>query len=184
MAESRDPGKRRFPRARERIPVQLTLDDGKRRFKATVYTVDISLTGVFFSTKFYLKTGMMLDLEFKMPNDDRVVRTRGIIIREVRLDERQKRSKLQSGFAMRFIEYHADAKAVLAASFMIAELDEFISDYLYRRSKKPKNEKDQLRDVVIAWEVGKMELKGGELDLMRDRIQVDSEGKIRRKKRR
>ena len=39
--------KRRFPRAKEDISVQLTLDDGKRQFEANVHSVDISLTGIF-----------------------------------------------------------------------------------------------------------------------------------------
>ena len=181
MAKIPTSDNRRFPRAHESIPVLLTLDDGKKKFAATVYTVDVSLSGVFFASEFYLKPGMILEMEFKMPNDPRTVRTRGIIVREVRINQRMSGPRTQSGFAMRFIEYHGDAKTVLAASFLIAELDEFVKDYLIRRSEKPKTELDQLREVIIAWEVGKMELKEGELDLMRDRIQVDKEGRIRRR---
>lgn len=173
--------KRRFPRAKETIPVRIWIDDGKREFNATVYTVDISLTGVFFASEFFLKAGTELQLEFSMPNDERTVRCTGVITREVRIDERRGRSL--SGFAIRFTEYHADAKTILAGSFLIAELDEFVNDYLERRSVKPKSELEQLSDVIIAWEVGKMELRGGELDLMRDRISVDKDGRIRRQTR-
>ena len=170
---------RRFPRAKESIPVKLTLRDGSKEFEATVHSIDISLSGVFFSSSFFLKPGTVLELEFKMPNDERRVRVRGMIVREVRVND--PRHKGRAGFAMRFVEYHADAKTILASSFLIAELSAFIEDYLDRRTLKPKKESDALRDVIIAWEVGKMELKGGELDIMKDRIRVDSDGRIRRR---
>jgi hypothetical protein len=179
MSKSASSDRRRFPRAREEIPVLVTISQEGREFEATVKTVDISLTGVFFASEFFLKAGTELNLEFTMPNDKRVVRVTGIIVREVRLDERR-RGPGESGFAVRFTQYHADAKTILAGSFLIAELDEFVHDYLERRTAKPRTEIEQLRDVIIAWEVGKMELKGGELDLMRDRITVDGEGRIRR----
>lgn len=180
MATSKDSDEtRRFPRAKERIPVKLTLRDGNKQFEATVHTVDISLSGVFFASSFFLKPGTVLDLEFRMPNDDREVRVRGVIVREVRVDDSGRKAK--AGFAMRFVEYHADAKIILASSFLIAELDSFVTDYLTRRTLKPKKESDALRDVIIAWEVGKMELKGGELDIMKDRISVDADGRIRRR---
>jgi len=171
---------RRFPRAAEKIPVRLSRDAGSSQFEATVYTADISLSGAFFTSEFFLKTGMELDLEFTMPNDDRDVRVKGVIIREVHIDQR--RGQPRSGFAMRFTEFHADAKTILATSFLSADLDEFVEDYLHRRSKKPSSELQQLRECIIAWEVGKMELKEGELDLMRDRIQVDRTGKIKRRR--
>ncbi len=173
--------RRRYPRAREVLPVKLSLGDGKHTFEATVQTVDISLTGVFFASTFFLKAGTELDLQFQMPNDERTVRARGIIVREVRIDEAGG-AKTRSGFAMRFTNYYDDAKTVLATSFLVAQLDEFVHDYLKRRTKKPKSELDSLRDVIVAWEVGKMELKGGELDLMRDSISVDSQGQVKRRR--
>lgn len=181
MAKRSDTDGRFFPRAREKIPVRITIDDGQKQLEATVQTYDISLTGVFFASEFFIKVGTELDLEFTLPNDERPVRVTGTIVREVRLDERRHRGDTVSGFAVHFTEYHADAKTVLAASFLIADLDEFISDYLKRRSIKRRTEVEQLRDVVIAWEVGKMELKEGELDLMRDSIRVDEQGRIRRR---
>lgn len=181
MAEKKND--RRFPRAKETIPVKLTHDHNGAHFEATLYTRDISLTGVFFVTEFFLKAGMELELELTMPNDDRPVRVKGLIAREVRLDEVRGRNSREtvSGFAVRFVEYHADAKAVLASSFLSADLHEFVDDYLQRRTRKAKDENDQLRDVLIAWEVAKMEIVGGELDVIRDRIHIAKDGKIRRR---
>ena len=176
---TRDENKRQFPRAAENIPVRLTLKDEHRSFEATVQTEDISLTGVFFASEFYLKPGIEMDLEFVMPNEERRVRTRGIIVREVRVKERREKGTC-SGFAMRFTDYYDDAKAVLASSFLSADLDEFITDFLKRRTSKPKDELAQLRDVLIAWEVGKMAVNDGELDVIHDRIRVDGKGRIRR----
>jgi hypothetical protein len=168
----------RFPRARVCIPVLLTLDDGKKRFEATVCTVDISLSGVFFASEFFLKPGTVLDMEFKMPDDHRTVRTRGVIVREVRLDKRGSGAKTQAGFAMRFLEYYGDAETVIASSFVVAELEDFIQDYLSRRSERPKTESGQLRDVIIAWELSKMERKEGEIKLVHDRVQADKDARI------
>jgi len=173
--------KRRFARAKEALPVKLKYDDGERQFEAEVQTFDISVSGVFVAAEFFLKPGMILDLEFHMPNDDRPVRTRGIIVREVRLDEEHRGSpRTVSGFALKFIEYFADAKTILASSFLIVELDDFIEDYLTRRTRKPESERGLLREVIVAWEVGKMEMTKGEIDLLRESIQVDSDGRIRR----
>lgn len=173
--------KRRFPRGRKRIPVHLSLDESEKEFEATVYTTDISLTGVFFASDFYLKAGTILDLEFKMPTDDRMIHTRGVIVREVRVDDERKQGSTVSGFAMRFVEYFADAKTVLASCFLTSEIGHFLDDYLARRSRSPKSERISLGDVIIAWEAGKMELGGAELDVMKDHIAVDKEGRIHRR---
>lgn len=178
-AHSRE--RRRFPRSHEMIPVRLTFDGEGRQFEATVYTADISLSGVFFATEFFLRVGTVLDLEFAMPNDERTVRIRGVIVREVHLDAWSPVNRLGvpsgsvSGFAMRFVEYHADAKIVLASAFLTHNLTEFVEDYLARRSGKPSREIDQLKDILIAWELGKMELQEGEVDVIRGGLQ-DSAG--------
>jgi hypothetical protein len=162
----RSEDKRRFPRIEERIPVQLRIQSGKREFSAKVYTADISLTGVFFSTEFYLKSGTELDLEFTMPGDDRVIRVRGMIVREVRVDQRRPSAKAKSGFGLRFTKYHDDAKTVLASAFLAHKLDGFVDGYLERRTKKLKTEKQQLLDIIVAWEVTRMDLGLGERELL------------------
>lgn len=172
--------KRRFPRAQEQIFVRLTLSDGKRRFEATAHSADISLTGAFFATEFYLKPGLELDLEFKMPNDERVIRVRGVIVREVRYRDRP-RSDAVSGFGMRFIRYYADAKTALATSFLTVGLGDFIEDYVRRRTKRSASGPEMLRDVIVAWEVSKMNLEGTEADLLTDKLRLDADGRIRRK---
>ncbi|MEZ4272253.1 MAG: hypothetical protein R3C68_12750 [Myxococcota bacterium] len=163
MGQSSATDRRIFPRASQSIAVHLSLNDGKRRFEATIQAADVSLTGVFFTSEFFIAPGVVLDLEFKMPNDDRLVQTRGVIVREVRLERTG--DVVNPGFAMHFTEYVGDAKSILAASFLSAELDNFIDDYLSRRLRKPLSASEHLRDVLIAWEVNKMELNPGESDL-------------------
>ena len=176
---ARPSDQRRFPRAKERLPVQLSLRGGEREFSATVYTTDISLTGVFFASEFFMKPGLELDLEFKMPNDERVVRARGVIVREVRYAKGHGQNE-QTGFAMQFTEYYDDAKTTLASSFLMVELGDFIEDYLRRRTKKPKNEDESLHDVIVAWEVSKMNLAGTEADMLQRTMRLEHDGKIRR----
>ncbi|MBN1960746.1 MAG: PilZ domain-containing protein [Deltaproteobacteria bacterium] len=180
MMKTLRPQKRRFPRAKEKIPVRLTFSDGKREFLATAYTADISLTGVFFAAEFFLKPGLELNLEFKMPNDDRTIKVRGVIIREVRFQNKASAGSI-SGFGMRFIHYYADAKTALATSFLTVELGDFIEDYVSRRTKKPTSNNELLRDVIVAWEVSKMNLEGTEAEFISDKLRLDSEGRIRRK---
>ncbi|MEZ0314370.1 MAG: PilZ domain-containing protein [Myxococcota bacterium] len=158
--------KRRFPRVEQSVPVQLRVQTRDREFSARIYTTDISLTGIFFASDFFLKTGTVLDLEFQMPGDDRMVRVRGMIVREVRIDERRPSSKLKSGFGMRFTEYIDDAKTVLASAFLAHKLDGFVAEYLGRRSKKLKTEAAQLRDIIVAWEVTRMGLGLAERELL------------------
>jgi hypothetical protein len=172
--------RRCFPRAHENIRVQLSIKEGAHEFSAWVYSIDISLTGIFFASEFFLKAGTELDLTFSMPNEDRLVHVRGMVVREVRVDDRVPGRKTQSGFAVRFTEYYADAKTVLASSFLFAEMDEFISDFLARRTKQPSSEEEGLREVIIAWEVGKMNLEQGEFELVQERLKIGSDGKIRR----
>ena len=158
--------KRKFPRVEERIPVQLRIQARNREFSARVHTTDISLTGVFFATEFFLKAGTQLELEFQMPGDERMIRVRGIIVREVRIDPRRAASKTKSGFGMRFTDYIDDAKTVLASAFLAYKLDSFVQDYLSRRTKKLKTEKEQLRDIIVAWEVSRIDLGLGERELL------------------
>jgi len=179
MAE-RPSDHRRFPRAKERIPVQLTIRTGGREFSAMAYSVDISLTGIFFASTFFLKPGVELDCEFKVPNDERTVRTHGVIVREVRADKPGMRSGV-SGFAVQFTDYYDDAKTALAASFLMVELGDFVGDYLRRRTKKARNEPESLADAIIAWEVSKMSIGGAEQDLLHARLRLDANGRIRRR---
>ena len=171
---------RRFARARERVAVRLIFDDGERHLEAIVHTYDISVSGVFLESEFFLKPGMVLDLEFDMPNESRTVRARGIIVREVRLEESGRGVEGGSGFALKFTEYYDDAKTVLASSFLIVELDEFIDDYLRRRTRQPTSDRELLREAIVAWEVDKIDMAPTEVDLLRETIQVESPGRIRR----
>jgi len=142
--------RRQFPRRDENIAVHLRWERKDRSFNATVYTADISLSGVFFDCQFFLPIGMAMDLSFTMPGDDREVHTRGLIVREVR-GGRDGRT----GFAMHFTEYFGDAKSILAYSFLRVDVDDFIKSFMARPARN-KSIEEQLRDALIAWEMDKL----------------------------
>ncbi|MEL6546108.1 MAG: PilZ domain-containing protein [Myxococcota bacterium] len=151
---------RKYPRARAETRVRLFKRDGKNQFEAFLHTSDVSFGGAFFTSKFFLKPGMELEVEFTLPHDDRVVHSRGLIVREVRLDGQ---SESATGFAVRFTEYFGDSKSILATYFLHFDLDDFLDDYLNRRQRRAGDEKTRIREAVIAWEIFKMELNEGEI---------------------
>jgi hypothetical protein len=157
-------GQRVCERVPERLAVRLHLKDGKKEFDATVRSTDISLSGVFFASTFLLKLGTVMDLEFRMPHDSRQVRVRGVVAREVRLDEAGV-AGAQAGFAIRFLSYGEHAKTILASSFLAAELDGFLASYA-RDHRVPHSEVSRLRQTIVAWEVGKLDLAAGEMAVL------------------
>ncbi|MEM6531733.1 MAG: PilZ domain-containing protein [Myxococcota bacterium] len=151
---------RKYPRAREETRVRLFKSEVKNQFEAFLDTADVSFGGAFFTSKFFLKPGMELEVEFSLPHDDRIVHTRGLIVREVRVDDRDEAT---TGFAVRFTEYFGESKSILATYFLHFDLDDFLDDYLERRQRRAADEKSRIREAVIAWEIFKMELNEGEI---------------------
>ncbi len=156
-----DSENRKYPRARAETRVRLYRSDAKTQFEAFVDTTDVSFGGAFFTSDFFLKPGMELEVEFTLPHDDRPVRARGVIVREVRLADNG--TSLQNGFAVRFVEYFGEATSLLATSCLPFDLDDFLQDYFKRRNRRASDEKQRIREAVIAWEVFKMELNDGEI---------------------
>ncbi|MEO1175199.1 MAG: PilZ domain-containing protein, partial [Myxococcota bacterium] len=124
---------RKYPRAREETRVRLFKLDGKNQFEAYLDTSDVSFGGAFFTSKFFLKPGMDLEVEFTLPHDDRTVHARGIIVREVRVDGSDSAT---TGFAVRFVDYFGDSKSILATYFLHFDLDDFLDDYMQRRQRR------------------------------------------------
>ncbi|MEM6730184.1 MAG: PilZ domain-containing protein [Myxococcota bacterium] len=158
-----DADNRKYPRARAETRVRLFKDEGKNQFEAYVDTSDVSFGGAFFTSDFFIRPGMELEVEFTLPHDDRPVHTRGIIVREVRMNGS---GSQQNGFAVRFTEYHGESKSVLATYFLNFDLDEFLEDYMSRRHRRANDERQRIREAVIAWEIFKMELNDGEIQFV------------------
>ncbi|HEY8208252.1 MAG TPA: PilZ domain-containing protein [Myxococcaceae bacterium] len=152
---ARPPSRRRFPRADLTVKVHLTVGDGaKRSFEAVLPSRDLSVSGVFFESTFFLKIGQVVNVSFRLPPQNRVVRARG---RVVRVETMEEGSKPRTGFAVRFEEYFDSSDVVLANYFLAPALREFIQSYAGRtRLRLGEETVNQVVDIMSAWELEKL----------------------------
>ncbi|MFZ5468124.1 MAG: PilZ domain-containing protein [Myxococcota bacterium] len=143
--------RRRYPRAELRVKTRLFVAaDRRRQFEAVLPTSNISVGGVFLESTFFLKVGVVLEVELRLPPDDRLVRARGRVVRV----EQGGRGK--SGFAVKFEHYFDGSELVLAHYFLSPVLREFILGYAkeHRHDATP-DYVAHLADVLTAWEFTK-----------------------------
>jgi hypothetical protein len=146
--------RRRYPRAGLRVKARLTVGtDHARQFEATLTTRDVSISGIFFESTFFLKLGQPVEVQLTLPPNDREVRARGRIIR---VETRDERGKELGGFAVRFEEYLDSSDVVLANFFMAEVLRKFVEDYARKRKLRfAAAEMDALVDVLASWELSR-----------------------------
>lgn len=144
---------RRYPRAPVRVKARLTVgSDRARQFEATLNTRNLSISGIFFESTFFLKLGQQVDVQLTLPGD-RDVHARGRI---VRVETRDERGRESGGFAVRFEEYVDASDVVLANFFMSEVLEKFVVDYAKRRKIKfAAAEMRALVDVLASWELSR-----------------------------
>jgi PilZ domain-containing protein len=147
--------RRRFPRAGVSVKVHLTIGNGTNKsFDATLPSRDLSVSGVFFESTFFLKIGQVVDVSFRLPPQNRVVRARG---RVVRVETMEEGPKPRTGFAVKFEEYYDSSDVVLANYFLAPALREFIASYASRsRLRLPDDTLSLMVDVMSAWELEKL----------------------------
>jgi hypothetical protein len=147
--------RRRYPRAGLSVKVRLSVGSGDRkRFEATLSTRNISVSGMFFESTFFLKVGQVLDVELRLPPKGRVVRARGRVVRVETLEEG---SKARGGVALKFEEYEGSSDVVLANYFLAPALRQFIEGYARKNKlRAPPDYVEQVVDILSAWELSKM----------------------------
>lgn len=162
---------RRFPRSQVRVKARIIARNDKPGAKkgtsssleATLETRDISMTGVFFESTFFLKMGAPVQVQFTLPGDKRLIAVDGVIVREDRPDDRGGatgfgRAAVRSGFAVHFTSFVDDSAVVLASLFLAPRVKTFIDRYLRgRRDQEFESEADSLVDAVVGWELAKTE---------------------------
>jgi hypothetical protein len=147
--------RRRFPRAGVSVKVHLTVGNGPNRsFDAMLPSRDLSVSGVFFESTFFLKIGQTVDVSFRLPPQNRQVRARG---RVVRVETMEAGPKPRTGFAVKFEEYYDSSDVVLANYFLAPALREFITSYASRsRLRLSDDTLGMVVDVMSAWELEKL----------------------------
>jgi hypothetical protein len=149
--------RRRYPRADLQVSAKLALDGDKTHFfHATLPTANISVGGLFLQSTFFLKLGTRLEVELRLPPQDRVVKVKGTVMRVETAG-----SDAQTGFAIRFTEYLGDSEVVLATHFLGPVLKAFLLKYTKERRLSASPEYlAHTADVLSAWELHKGQLGG------------------------
>jgi hypothetical protein len=147
---------RRFPRAKLRVPFTLYIgEDTDRRFSAALRSNNLSVSGAFLESTFFLPVGTELQVRFSLEGNAEPVQARAEIVREERPDPRTGEGR--SGFAIRFLEFSGQTEVTLAKLFLGEQLRAFAERYLQsRRARGLSNELDRVVDALAAWELLKV----------------------------
>jgi hypothetical protein len=157
--------RRRYPRADLQVAARLSLDGDKQHyFHATLSTANISVGGLFLKSTFFLKLGTRLEVELRLPPQDRVVKVKGVVMRVESAGDEQK-----TGFAIKFTEYLGDSEVVLATHFLGPVLRAFLIEYAKEKRLTASPEYlAHTADVLSAWELYKADLGGDVWALTRE----------------
>ncbi|QDF04130.1 PilZ domain-containing protein [Myxococcus xanthus] len=143
---------RHFPRAQLATRFEVWVDDeaGERRFEASLVSVNVSVSGAFLESTFYLPLGTVLGVSFALEPGAAPVQARAEIVRE----ERGNGPEGRSGFGVRFLDFSGQTEVALARLFVGMRLRAFAEDYLKsQRARSLPNEVERVVDVLAAWEL-------------------------------
>lgn len=151
---------RKFPRAR--LDVRFNCWIGEKpnlKFSASLNSRNLSVSGAFLESSFFLPMGTELRVSFLLEDSDEPVEARAEIMREERPDPRTGQGR--TGFAIKFVEFFGQTEVTLARLFLGDQLRAFAGDYLNsRRAKSLTNELDRVVDALAAWELQKVTQPG------------------------
>ena len=158
MLEEEDnaPEHRQFPRVRLAVPCQLWIGEGRERsFSASLRSINLSVSGVFLQSTFFLPLGTNVLVSFKLDEEAAPVRARAEIIREYRPPGDDEDA--QTGMGARFVEFFGQTEVTLARLFLGPTLQQFAETYLgSERARGLPNELDRVVDSLAAWELQKV----------------------------
>jgi PilZ domain len=145
------PEHRQFPRALLQVRVEAWIEGGgERRFGASFLSENLSVSGAFLASTFFLPLGTELRVRFDLETGERPVEARAVIVRE-------ERSEARSGFGLRFEEFYGQSEVTLAKLFLVTQLRTFATEYLRSpRAATLMGELDRLVDALAAWELLKV----------------------------
>ena len=146
---------RKFPRARLVVPFQLWIGEGaERRFSASLRSTNLSVSGAFIESTFFLPVNTELRVSFLLDASEEPVEARAQLIRQ---DHPDPRTGKPSGFAIRFVEFFGQTEVTLARLFLGERLRAFADGYLSsKRARSLTNELDRCIDALAAWELQKV----------------------------
>lgn len=157
--DASEPEHRPFPRAEFGTRVECWMDDGQggRRFSASLKSLNVSISGAFLESTFFLPVGTQFNVRFALEEGAEPVQARAEIVRE----ERGTGPNGRTGIGIRFVEFTGQTEVSLARLFLGMKLRAFAEEYLQsRRARALPNELERVVDVLAAWELLKATTPG------------------------
>jgi hypothetical protein len=150
------PEHRQFPRAKLGVSFAIWIGEGKdRTFSASLKSVNLSVSGAFLQSTFFLPVGTQLNVSFMLEDGGEPVRARGEILRQQQSAANGDESR--SGMGMRFVEFFEQTEVTLARLFLGPTLQLFAETYLSSdRAQNLDSELDRVVDALAAWELQKV----------------------------
>lgn len=150
MQAGNEPEHRHFPRARLATRFEIWREEGgQRTFSAALLSQNVSVSGAFLESTFFLPMGTEVQVSFSLEEGAEPVLARAQIVREERTA-----SGGRSGFGIRFVEFTGQTEVSLARLFLGMRLRTFAEEYLQsRRARSLPNELERVVDVLAAWEL-------------------------------
>jgi hypothetical protein len=147
---SNEPEHRQFPRARLATRFELWREEGgERTFAASFTSHNVSVSGAFLESTFFMPMGTELNVRFSLEEGAEPVLARAQIVREERAGLNGR-----SGFGIRFMEFSGQTEVSLARLFLGMRLRDFVEQYLQsRRARSLPSEFERAVDVLAAWEL-------------------------------
>jgi len=150
---------RQFPRARMAVRFEAWIGDSDRTFGAVFQSVNVSVSGAFLESTFFLPMGTELRVRVALEADAAPVDARAQIVREERPDPRTGQGR--SGFGIKFVEFFGQTEVTLAKLFLGEQLLAFAAEYMAsKRARSLTSELDRVVDALAAWELLKVTTPG------------------------
>lgn len=148
------PEHRAFPRAKLAVPFVLWIGEGEsRRFSATLQSVNVSVSGAFLRSSFFLPVGTEMLVRFQVEATGPAVEARVEVLRQETEADRTGRV----GMGLGFLEFFRQTEVTLARLFLGEQLRKFAETYLASaRARSLSSELDRVVDALAAWELLKV----------------------------
>jgi hypothetical protein len=148
------PEHRAFPRAKLAVPFVLWIGEGEsRRFSATLLSSNVSVSGAFLRSSFFLPVGTEMSVRFQVEATGPAVEARAEVLRQETEADRTGRT----GMGLRFLEFFRQTEVTLARLFLGEQLRKFAEGYLASaRARSLTSELDRVVDALAAWELLKV----------------------------
>ncbi|HEY3446026.1 MAG TPA: PilZ domain-containing protein [Myxococcales bacterium] len=142
----------RLPRAQLTVPFELSIaDESGTRFQAKLRSRDLSVSGAFLESSYFLPIGTRLEVCFQLDDDAAPLCAVAEIVRH----EDEGRDG-PGGFALRFMEFKGDARVAITELVLGESLNEFAQRYLKsKRAGAFASEAEGIVDLLASWELFK-----------------------------